>query len=65
MTKNPFPQTLKDEASGTEVPNQRYQDWEAGYAAAVKDAARIVLSEIQKALGTKFPAISAFIDKLR
>ncbi|MDP2730276.1 MAG: hypothetical protein Q8O55_07330 [Dehalococcoidales bacterium] len=48
MTKNPFPEFVEDEASGVKVPNQRYQDWQAGYAAAFKDYLQILLNGIDR-----------------
>ena len=35
--ENPFPPVIHDEASGIEVPNQRYHDWEGGYRAGCKE----------------------------
>uniref|UniRef100_A0A6M3J947 Uncharacterized protein n=1 Tax=viral metagenome TaxID=1070528 RepID=A0A6M3J947_9ZZZZ len=34
---NPYPKTIIDEVSGTEIPNQRYDDWLKGYAAAYNE----------------------------
>lgn len=35
---NPYPKLVKDEDSGIEVPNKRYDDWESGYRAGLADA---------------------------
>jgi len=37
MTDNPYPETLTDEVSGTEVPNQDHFTWAEGYQAAKRD----------------------------
>ena len=65
MQENPFPQTIRDETSGIEVPNQRHQDWQAGYATGALDAAKVVLFDIPKALGIRLPIISDFLSKLK
>jgi len=33
---NPYSKTILDECSGTEVPNQRYQDFQAGIKEVVE-----------------------------
>jgi hypothetical protein len=35
---NPYPKLIRDEDSGIEVPNKRYDDWESGYRAGLADA---------------------------
>jgi hypothetical protein len=37
-TINPYPKLIKDENTGTYVPNKRYDDWESGYKSGVADA---------------------------
>lgn len=33
MTQCPYPETIRDEDSGVEVPNDKYQYWHEGYEA--------------------------------
>ena len=42
MHKNPHKAKLQDEASGIEVPNQRYEDWEQGYQACWSDLGKVI-----------------------
>jgi hypothetical protein len=37
-TINPHPKMVKDEATGTYIPNIRFDDWESGYKSGVADA---------------------------
>lgn len=46
MTKNPHKKTITDEASGVEVDNQRYIDWETGYAACIEREANRLLGRL-------------------
>lgn len=62
MTKCPFPETIKE--AGIDVPNQRYQDWMAGYAIAVIDITKIVLVNLPKSLGIKLPVLDNLLRQL-
>ena len=37
MTKNPFPEMIVDESSGTEVPSFPHRIWQSGYSAGFDD----------------------------
>lgn len=41
MHANPYPATIRDDASHIDMPNQRHQDWEMGYQACQEDLVRI------------------------
>jgi hypothetical protein len=45
--KNPYPESLVDEASGIEVPDSRHRIWAEGYRAGRKDKA--IISSVMKA----------------
>jgi hypothetical protein len=47
---NPYPKFIKDEDSGIEVPNTRYDDWESGYRAGIADTVCSGFSGIAAAL---------------
>ncbi len=38
---NPYKETIVDEASGIEVPDQRHEIWEAGYKAGIRKAIKV------------------------
>jgi len=58
LDKNPFPPKVIGADGKTEVPNQRYNDWQAGYAIGALDAMKAIFCDIPKALGVRLPIIS-------
>lgn len=65
MQANPFSPTLKSEDGKTEIPNQRFQDWQDGYLTGLLQGGRLVFYEIPKALGIKLPLVGDFFGKLK
>ncbi|HEY79269.1 MAG TPA: hypothetical protein G4O09_09170 [Dehalococcoidia bacterium] len=55
-TKNPYPQSLNDEASGVQVPDARHEIWADGYRVGQREALHIWLAEYfgnERGLGRK------------
>lgn len=40
MKKNPYPETIIDEASGIEVTNNEHYIWEDGFKAGIKEVVK-------------------------
>ena len=47
-TFGPYPETITDEVSGTEVPNDRYRLWNEGFKAGQEGARKEIFTEIDK-----------------
>ena len=60
---NPHPKIIKDEYTGTDTPNHRYDDWESGYKSGVSDAVCSVFYEIAAAIIHEKPESSDIPDR--
>lgn len=67
MANNPFTQNITDK-DGNQIPNQRYIDWQDGYATGFAQAiitCSKIINGVMKSVDLKLPILSDILDKLK